>query len=105
MQALSPVPTHYDLTDTRERLRKCDPVRTNGIVQQVIGMIVESAGPAAHIGEICHIVYSRLKPPIPAEVVGFKSNRVLLMPLGDMAGVRAGAEVIGTGREHEILVG
>ncbi len=89
----------------RERLRRCDPVRTNGIVQQVIGLIVESAGPAAHIGEICLIRANRTKPPLPAEVVGFKSNRVLLMPLGDMSGVRAGAEVIGTGRNQEILVG
>jgi flagellum-specific ATP synthase len=77
----------------------------NGIVQQVIGLIIESAGPAVHIGEICHVRYHRIKPPMLAEVVGFKSSRVLLMPLGDMSGVRAGAEVIATGRDHEIAVG
>jgi flagellum-specific ATP synthase len=102
---LSPAPTELDLSNLRARVRGCDPVRMNGIVQQVIGLIIESAGPAAHIGEICHVRYHRSKPPMLAEVVGFKSSRVLLMPLGDMSGVRAGAEVIGTGRDLEIAVG
>src|ERR1700694_2276468 len=100
MTLLTRVPTlpPIDLGPARARLRQLDPVRTNGIVQQVIGLIVESAGPVAHIGEICKIRYHRAKPAMLAEVVGFKSNRVLLMPLGDMSGVRSGAEVIGTGR-------
>jgi flagellum-specific ATP synthase len=101
---LPPLPP-VDLSHARERLRRCDPVRSNGIVQQVIGLIVESTGPAAHIGEICAIHTHRTRPPILAEVVGFKANRVLLMPLGDMSGVRSGAEVIGTGHDHQIAVG
>jgi flagellum-specific ATP synthase len=39
-----------------------------------------------------------------AEVVGFKAHRVLLMPLGEMVGIRAGAEVVATGHAHQILV-
>ncbi len=104
-ELLPPVASRPELTHAKAKLKRCDPVRTNGIVQQVIGLIVESTGPAAHIGEICKIYYTRSRPPMLAEVVGFKSNRVLLMPLGDMSGVRAGAEVIGTGQDQQIAVG
>src|SRR5579883_2284393 len=94
-----------DLSRYREIVRKVDPVRCNGLVTQVIGLVVESIGPAAQIGEICEIRYSRNAPPTKAEVVGFKSNKVLLMPLGEMAGIRAGAEVIGTGHTQQVIVG
>ncbi|HEX5323140.1 MAG TPA: flagellar protein export ATPase FliI [Capsulimonadaceae bacterium] len=86
-------------------VKKTDPVRCNGLVTQVIGLVVESTGPAAQIGEICEIRYSRNAAPTKAEVVGFKSNKVLLMPLGEMAGIRAGAEVIGTGHIQRVIVG
>jgi len=79
-------------------------VRCNGIVTQVIGLVVESSGPTAQIGEICNIYYNRAKPPMRAEVVGFKSHRVLLMPLGEMVGIRAGAEVVATGHTHQVSV-
>ena len=74
-------------------------------MNQVIGLVVESTGPAAQIGEICEIRSDRNKPSIKAEVVGFKSNRVLLMPLGDMEGIRPGAEVVGTNHTQQVVVG
>jgi flagellum-specific ATP synthase len=89
----------------RNIVRLLDPLRCNGVVTQVIGLVVESTGPAAQIGEICEIISGRTKKPAKAEVVGFKSNRVLLMPLGEMEGVRAGAEVIGTDRTFQVAVG
>jgi flagellum-specific ATP synthase len=97
-------PPAISLARYRDIVRRIDPVRCNGIVTQVIGLVVESSGPSAQIGEICHIHYSRSKPPMRAEVVGFKSHRVLLMPLGEMVGIRAGAEVVATGHTHQILV-
>jgi flagellum-specific ATP synthase len=99
--ALPPV----DFSRYSEIIKKTDPVRCNGLVTQVIGLVVESTGPAAQIGEICEIRYSRTAPPTKAEVVGFKSNKTLLMPLGEMAGIRAGAEVIGTGHTQQVFVG
>lgn len=98
-------PPTIDLSRYREIVKKLDPVRCNGLVTQVIGLVVESTGPAAHIGEICEIRYNRNAPATKAEVVGFKSNKVLLMPLGEMAGIRAGAEVVGTGHIHQVVVG
>jgi len=65
-------------------------VRHFGKVSKVVGLTIESEGPQVDIGELCMIHASRGRSKIQAEVVGFKDNRVLLMPLGDMAGVGPG---------------
>lgn len=105
MSATAATPPVVDMNRYRQILRQTDPLRCNGVVTQVIGLVVESTGPAAEIGEICEIRSSRTKTATKAEVVGFKSNRVLLMPLGEMEGVRAGAEVVGTGHTQQVVVG
>ena len=83
-----------DLSRYRETLNSMDPVRLNGRVCQVVGAVVESLGPASRVGEICRIHTGRQRPPIPAEVLGFRGNRVLLMPLGGMEEIAHGDEVV-----------
>jgi len=80
----------------RERLRTADPYRTRGRVAEVIGLIVESTGPEAEVGEICLIGDER-RPRVPAEVVGFRDSRTLLMPLAELVGVRPGDPVVSAG--------
>jgi flagellum-specific ATP synthase len=77
----------------------------NGRVAQVIGVVVESVGPPARIGEICLIQVKHNEAPVPAEVVGFRGNRVLLMPLGELHEIRQGSEVRATGSPLTIKVG
>lgn len=95
----------------RQQLERFDPVKQNGKVAQVIGLVIESIGPSAMVGEICDIYYDRAnyydptRPPIQAEVVGFRENRVLLMPLGVMEGIKPGSEVIATRRTQQVPVG
>jgi flagellum-specific ATP synthase len=84
---------------------KVNTVRLNGKVARVIGVVIESRGPAAHLGEICEIHYDRNQPPILAEVVGFKEDLVLLMPLGDMNGIALGSDVIAQGTSLKVRVG
>lgn len=79
-------------------IRRANAVRLNGRLTRVVGVLVESAGPAARIGEICEIHYSRNDPPMLAEVVGFREDRVLLMPYGEIARLARHAEVVATGR-------
>lgn len=69
-----------------------------GIVQNVVGLIIESSGPNARIGDVCLLESDSSTEPIWAEVVGFRAERVLLMPLGEMTGIRAGCRVRGTGK-------
>lgn len=87
------------------QLRLVDPVRQNGRVTQVIGLTIESEGPVASIGDVCYIYPSRAVKPIMAEVVGFRDNRVILMPLGDLHAISPGSEVVATGQPLTVKVG
>lgn len=79
------------------------PIRPVGQVVKVVGLVTESEGPSASIGEICLVDTENGKRP--AEVVGFRDSRVLLMPLGEMAGITPGARVIATGSPLRVNVG
>jgi len=80
-------------------------IRHNGRVNQVIGVVIESHGPAMSVGETCEIRYRRNEGTITAEVVGFRDNKVLLMPLGELGGIGAGAEVKALGRPLMVSLG
>jgi flagellum-specific ATP synthase len=82
-----------------------DPIKTHGCVTQVVGLLIESEGPAVKIGELCHIYTKDSLEPTRAEVVGFKKNKVLLMPLGEMRGIAPGCEVQATGKPLMVKVG
>jgi flagellum-specific ATP synthase len=78
-------------------------MRVHGRVTQVVGLVVEANGPNSRIGDLCYIETS--DGEIRAEVVGFRGDRVLLMPLGELSGVRAGCFVRGTGHCLRVSVG
>jgi len=68
-----------------------------GKVIQIIGLIIEADGPKASIGDLCYIYNKLDAEPIWAEVVGFRTQKILLMPLGSMDGLMPGAVVVNTG--------
>lgn len=86
-------------------LRNLNPIRVNGKVSQVIGLTVESMGPDVRIGEVCHIYPANSSAPVQAEVVGFKDNKVLLMPLGELGAIGPGCDVVATGKPLTVKVG
>ncbi|AMA72669.1 MULTISPECIES: flagellar protein export ATPase FliI [Aneurinibacillus] len=86
-------------------LQRVNPIRVNGKVSQVIGLTVESMGPNVKIGEICNIYPESSPAPVPAEVVGFKDNKVLLMPLGELGAIGPGCDVVATGKPLTVRVG
>ncbi|GAC43128.1 flagellar protein export ATPase FliI [Paenibacillus popilliae] len=86
-------------------LSQIDPVRVNGKVTQVIGLTVESEGPDASVGEVCYIYPTKGSKPLMAEVVGFRDNKVLLMPLGELQAIGPGCDVVGTGKPLTVPVG
>ncbi len=87
-----------------EALRRADLVREYGKVRQVIGVVIESLGPNMAIGETCEISYKRTAEPVLAEVVGFRDNKVLIMPLGELMGIGAGSDVVALGEQLQIGV-
>ena len=93
-----------DLSALCQVVRQTNSVRLNGSVTQVVGMVVESLGPRTRIGEVCQVHASRHQT-MPAEVVGFRDKRVLLMPLGTMGAISHGNEVTATGGPLTVRVG
>lgn len=94
-----------DLTKYKNIVKSSSTFREIGQVTQIIGLIIEADGPSSSVGDLCYIYNNMDEEPIWAEVVGFKANNVLLMPLGDMEGLKPGATVINTGGAIEINVG
>ncbi len=62
------------------RILKTDTVEKVGRVVEVRGLIIESEGPEACIGDVCEIVSPRSGHKVLAEVVGFRDSRLLLIP-------------------------
>ena len=77
--------------------------RLTGKVCQVIGLVVEASGIQPFIGEICFIATGPDRA-VPAEVVGFRENRSLLMPYGDLKGISPGCAVRPTERSFTVRV-
>ncbi len=77
----------------RSQIRHLPPVQRVGTVTGVAGLIIESDGPNVGLGDLCLVRSSRADFSVQAEVVGFREHRVLLMPLGDTAGLHVGCEV------------
>ncbi len=94
-----------DITKYVQAIEQLDPVKVNGKVTQVVGLTIESQGPEAKLGEVC-LIYSQLnQEPIMAEVVGFRDNKVLMMPLGELTSIGPGCDVVATGKPLSVKVG
>jgi flagellum-specific ATP synthase len=87
------------------RVRETRVTETCGRVVQLIGLVVETEGPLAALGEVCRIQSARQGEETLAEVVGFRNHHLLLMPLGELHGIHPGSEVIATGAPLRVAVG
>ncbi len=88
-----------------EVIEKTSPIKVEGRVTRAVGSIIESLGPSASIGEICYLYPQNEEKGIQAEVVGFKDNKILLMPIEEARGISAGAITIASGHPLTVKVG
>ena len=88
-----------------ERIKNARTITHFGKVTQVVGLVIESAGPAVSIGRLCSIENYETGAKVKAEVVGFRDDRILLMPLGPISGITPGAIVTSTSEQLRIPVG
>jgi flagellum-specific ATP synthase len=110
-------------------IRGADLARSHGRVSNLIGLIIEATGLQAEVGEVCLVssaaarsgdgsaaprgatasqpssTGARERAAVPAEVVGFREGRTLLMPLGELHGIGPGTKVLGTGAPFRVPVG
>lgn len=89
----------------RQRLKSRDTLQYLGRVQKIAGLMIESAGPKACMGDVCYIGAIDDNERVMAEVVGIQENKMLLMPYGDVKGIGTGSIIENTGHKLQIPVG
>ena len=87
-----------------ERLEQLSAIRVDGRVSQIAGIVIEATAKTGTIGDVCEIQIPDRKT-IRAEIVGFKENKILLMPLGETVGVSPGSRVIRNTQPLSVPVG
>lgn len=87
-----------------KKVERATTTEIRGKVSRVVGLTVEAKGLAASIGEVCNL-YPPNNGLVRAEVVGFKENVTLMMPLGQLGGVAQGCLAVATGQPLTVNVG
>ncbi|HYP15523.1 MAG TPA: FliI/YscN family ATPase, partial [Bryobacteraceae bacterium] len=104
VRAVIAVPENADLLSPYlEELERVNPIRMRGEVTEVVGLLVESRGPAAPVGSFCEI--ETANGVIPAQVVGFRNGKLLSIPMDDIAGLRLGDEIVARDTQTRVAVG
>ncbi len=97
-------PVEIDWQKYTGAVENCSRLVQAGSVTKVSGIVAEANGPGLSIGSLCTIRNDQGED-IETEVVGFKDNRVIVMPLGDLIGVKPGSKIIHKTNKATIPVG
>lgn len=73
------------------QIKSCPTLRVWGKVNKVVGLVVEGYCPGVSVGSICELTPLNGDKPVTAEVVGFRQDLALLMPLGELRGLGPGS--------------
>jgi len=94
-----------NLQKYHQTLTQVESAKVYGKVVGVVGLVIEASMPQASIGDLCKISTDGGEGAIPAEVVGFRQGRTLLMPLGRVEGVQPGSRLVRFTRKATVNVG
>ncbi len=86
----------FDLRHYEELISEVDCLAYEGEVTRVAGSIVEARSPVLGVGHLCEIHHrnARSRRTVKAEVIGFREDTTILMPLEKLNGVQAGDRVV-----------
>jgi flagellum-specific ATP synthase len=87
-----------------DELDRIPPFRWTGQVTEVVGLLIESRGPSAAIGDFCEVLTAGGRS-IRTQVIGFRNGRVLSMPLEEIDGLQLGNEVTARSEDARVDVG
>lgn len=87
------------------QIQQAETIGHTGKIENIVGMSIEASGVRAAVGDICRIYSGEAGGQISAEVVGFKGDRILLMPYAEMKGISAGNFVRNTGHQLGLRLG
>ncbi|HXJ40875.1 MAG TPA: FliI/YscN family ATPase [Bryobacteraceae bacterium] len=93
-----------DLSSYFQKLERISTAVCTGVVTELIGLLVESSGPAVGVGEFCEIQTFGGRT-IRTQVIGFRNGRVLSMPLEETDGLQLGDPITARGDEAKVPVG
>jgi len=96
---------NFSLDRYFHKLEEADPIKMIGAVKRAVGLTVESLGPTVSVGELCEISTNSAIGGIPAEVIGFRDNYVISMPLYKADGVKLGDKIVCRGKRAVVPVG
>lgn len=89
-----------------QTIDEVDTYKYYGKVLRIVGIMIESHGPAANIGEVCYIhPENKSQKPILSEVVGFNNEKIILMPYTEVTEIGPGCLVEATGKPLMVKVG
>jgi len=97
--------TGFSLDKYRTCLDAACTIRASGNVTNVIGLVIEARGPISRLGTVCDIYTKGETHKITAEVLGFRDNQVLMMPLEEIRGIGPGCRVVARQQRAIIPVG
>src|SRR5580658_1089465 len=98
-----PATIEIDFNRYTTLLNRLQPMRMEGEIVELVGLIVESRGPAAAMGDFCEI-RTRSGRAIRTQVIGFRDGRVLSMPLEETDGLGLGDLIVARGGESDVEV-
>jgi len=86
-------------------LENADPIKVNGKVTDVTGLVIVSNGPNVALDEVCRVVDNTGREVCKSEVVGFKDGKVLSIALGEVHKISPACEIIASGESFSIPLG
>lgn len=85
-------------------LERYEPGEWAGSVSELVGLLVESRGPACAVGDFCQIRAASGRD-IRTQVIGFRNGRVLSIPLEETDGLQLGDTVVANPEDARVEVG
>ncbi len=93
-----------DFSPYFECLDRASALQWSGTVSEIVGLLIESQGPAAAVGDFCEI-HSASGRLVRVQVIGFRNGRVLSMPLEEIDGIQLGDRVVARREQAQVPVG
>jgi len=81
-----------------------NPLERSGVVMGLVGLLIESRGPAAGIGDFCEIQASDGRP-VRTQVIGFRDGNLLSIPLEETGGMQLGDRIVARPEDARVAVG
>ena len=88
----------------QEALQSCQPIKMEGKIVKVSGIVAQANGPGMSIGSLC-CIKNGSGQNMQAEVIGFNDKKVIVMPFGEMRGIEPGSRIVNINKSPTIKVG